>query len=286
MTTESVTPELLRGWPLPEVDGSKHARGTVVVLGGAASVPGAVALAGLAALRVGAGRVQLGVAESVAPAVAASFPEAAVFGLPQDTKGSVLGADAVEAVAGACASADAVLVGPGLDDSEQAAALVDALLREVPGEVPLVVDAFALGALPECRDMLDKHTGERVLTPNEGELERLLGRSCEGGVDDVLEAARTYGAAVSATAAVAEPRGTSWRVAVGHPGLATAGSGDVLAGLVAGLLARGATGAQAAVWATYLHSMAGERLASDVGRVGFLARELVDLVPGMLTELE
>src|SRR4051794_30249551 len=122
---ELVTPELLRDWALPHPGDSKQARGRVVVVGGAAGTPGGVALAGLAALRVGAGRVQLAVAESVAPSLAASFPEAGVIGLPETDTGSVAGRGAATACAEAVGDADAVLIGPGLDDANEAAALLD-----------------------------------------------------------------------------------------------------------------------------------------------------------------
>jgi ADP-dependent NAD(P)H-hydrate dehydratase len=282
---ELVTPELLRGWPLAEAGESKSARGDVVVIGGAAGTPGGVALAGLAALRVGAGRVKLGVAASVAPALAASFPEAGVIALPETDQGSVSGAAAADACADAVAGADAVLVGPGLDDSDEAAALVAALLPECRSA--LVLDAYALGVLRDLRDQVADRWPPAVLTPNLDELGRLLGREPdEESLDsDVAEAAAEYGSCVTAHASIADPDGRRWRVPAGHAGLATAGSGDVLAGLVVGLLARGVDPAQAACWGTYLHSEAGERLASSVGGLGFLARELVDQVPPVLAEL-
>lgn len=283
-TSESVTPQLLREWALPDTGASKYARGDVVVLGGAAGTPGAVSLAGLAALRVGAGRVQLGVAESVAPALAAAFPEAGVIALPQTSSGSIDGRGAAEVGAEAIQDAHAVLLGPGLDDGHEAELLLAGLLPELPEGSALVLDAFALGALPACREALAAHSGPRALTPNPRELELLVERDDVDEDDGVLVAAQRFGAAVTCQAAIGDGD-RSWRVPVGHPGLATAGSGDVLAGLVTGLLARGASQAQAACWATHLHSVAGERLASQVGRVGFLARELVDLVPGLLTEL-
>ena len=124
-----------------------------------------------------------------------------------------------------------------------------------------------------------------MLTPNSDELGRLLERDVEPTHDDVVDAARRYSSCVTAQTMIADPDGQRWRVPSGHPGLATAGSGDVLAGLVVGLLARSAEPAQAACWGTYLHSMAGERLASRIGEVGFLARELVDQVPAVLAEL-
>jgi hydroxyethylthiazole kinase-like uncharacterized protein yjeF len=282
---ELVTPELLRGWPLPDPASSKKARGQVIVIGGAARTPGGVALAGLAALRVGAGHVQLGVAASVAPSLAGTFPEAGVIALPHTDSGTILGAPAAEACAEAVAGADAVLVGPGLDDAEEAAAMLEALLPHIDEESALVLDAYSLGVLPGFKEALAGRATPAVLTPNGDELGRLLERDVEPEHDDVVAAAREYSSCVTAQAMISDPDGRRWRVPSGHPGLATAGSGDVLAGLVVGLLARKADPAQAAAWGTYLHSMAGERLASRVGDVGFRARELVDEVPAVLAEL-
>lgn len=282
---EPVTPELLRDWPLPDPAGSKKARGQLVVIGGAGRTPGGVALAGLAALRVGAGHVQLAVAASVAPALAASFPEVGVLPLPHDDSGTVLGREAAEVCAEAVAGADAVLVGPGLDDPGQAEALLRGLLPHLDDDAALALDAFALGVLPALREQVRGRSVAPVLTPNADELGRLLERDCEGEPADLREAAHSFRAVVSASGVVADHEDGLWRVPSGHPGLATAGSGDVLAGLVGGLLARQADPARAACWATYLHSTAGERLASSVGGLGFLARELVDQVPPVLAEL-
>lgn len=285
LSPELVTPELLRGWGLPDPAGSKKARGQVVIIGGAGRTPGGVALAGLAALRVGAGHVQLAVAESVAPALAAAFPEAGMIPLPQDPSGTVLGGPAAELCAEPASGADAVLVGPGLDDAIETEELLRGLLPELGDSVALTLDAYAIGVLPPIREVLRTRHVPPVLTPNADELGRLLDRDCEGEVDDVREAAAAYASCVTAGAIIADPQGAVWRVPSGHPGLATAGSGDVLAGLVVGLVARGAEPAQAACWGTYLHSTAGERLASAIGGLGFLARELVDQVPPVLAEL-
>jgi ADP-dependent NAD(P)H-hydrate dehydratase len=282
---ELVTPELLRDWPLPDPASSKRARGQVVVIGGAARTPGGAALAGLAALRVGAGHVQLGVAASVAASLAVSFPESGVIGLAETPGGSIRGSAAAERCAEAVAGADAVLLGPGLDDAEEAADLLRDLLPHVADDAALVLDAYVLGILPDFRDLLAGRTVRPVLTPNADELGRLLERDCEPDLDDVAEAADRFSSCVTAQGMIADAGGGTWRVPSGHPGLATAGSGDVLAGLVAGLVARSGEPAQAACWATYLHSTAGERLASSIGRVGFLARELVGQVPLVLAEL-
>jgi ADP-dependent NAD(P)H-hydrate dehydratase len=249
---EVLTPRLLRSWPLPaHRDGEdKHARGTVLVVGGSAATPGAVLLAGLAALRVGAGRLQIVTVPETAVALGVALPEALVVG--SDDLGSC-----------SLAQADAVLVGPGLDDPGP---VLKGLLPRLEGR-QLVVDAKALtvleGALPGG-----------VLTPNMGELHALGG---EGEAPELpARVSRERQAVVATHGWVAAPDGRLWRNASGGVGLGTSGSGDVLAGAVIGLLARGADPAQAACWGEYLHSAAGDRLAAAQGRVGFLARELLD----------
>ena len=119
-----------------------------MVVGGAAGSPGGVALAGLAALRVGAGHVQLALAASVAPAMAAAFPEAGFIALTEAAGGSVDGSAAADALRDVVRSADAVLIGPGLDDAEEAADLVRGLLPALGEETRLVLDAYAIGVLP------------------------------------------------------------------------------------------------------------------------------------------
>lgn len=280
-----VTPRLLREWPLPAAGSSKYQRGRVLVVGGAAATPGAVQLAGLAALRVGAGRLTLAVAGPVAAALAVATPEAGVVGLASNGRGSVLGDD-VGQLAPELERADAVVLGPGLDDPELTAALVRAVLPLLGEETRLVLDAFALGALPDLPPLDAGRGALTVLTPNEGEAERLLGRGLGDDVAaDVAEIARRYATVVACRDLVLTPSGRCWRVGTGHSGLATSGSGDALAGALGGLLARGADPAQAACWAKYLHAAAGERLAARIGRVGFLAREVLDELPRVLSEL-
>ncbi len=281
---EVVTPALLRDWALPEAAGSKHSRGRVLVVGGAAKTPGAAMLAGLAALRVGAGHLQLAVAGSVAGQVAVAIPESGVIGLAENTAGSVRGASARQ-IADQLSSSSAVLVGSGLDDADETAELLRELPPLVGEEATVVLDAYSLGVLAELTDVRTALAGRWVLTPNEDEAARLLGRDCDDLSADVLEIAEAYDAVVSCRGFVADQHGQRWQIAAGHAGLATSGSGDVLAGCVTGLLARGATAAQAACWATHLHSSAGDRLAGRVGPLGFLGRELLDELPPLLLEL-
>jgi ADP-dependent NAD(P)H-hydrate dehydratase len=165
------------------------------------------------------------------------------------------------------------------------------VLRQVLGaaeDTSLVLDAFTLGVLADF-DAADRIRGRSVLTPNSAEASRLLAADDiddRDGLAVAVEIAERYGAAVSYQSYVADSDGRRWTVPVGHAGLGTSGSGDVLAGAAGGLLARGADPAQAACWATYLHSTAGDRLAARVGRLGFLARELVDQLPFVIVETE
>ena len=279
-----VTPALLRDWPLPSPSESKYSRGQVLVVGGAARTPGAAQLTGLAALRVGAGHLTLAVAESAAVALAVATPEAGVIGLPQTADGAVRGDD-LSAISDSLSSADVVVIGPGLDDAEHTKDLLQQAIPQLGEETWLVLDAYALGVLPGLTDVAERMRGRLVLTPNQEEASRLLDREIDLSEDDVLEIARKYQAVVSCRSLVADQQGDGWRIGSGHSGLATSGSGDVLAGAVAGLLARGAEPAQAACWASHVHAAAGDRLAVSVGSLGFLASELLAELPRVLVEL-
>lgn len=285
----ALTPNLLRGWPLPPRTGGKDARGGVLVVGGARRTPGAAALAGTAALRVGAGRLTLAVAGSVATALAVATPEAGVLGLPETAAGSPTGAPAPH-LADEIARADVVVLGPGLDEPDGSAALVrlvlDALAEDDPaGGTAVLLDAFALGVLPLLGDTVRLPEGRTVLTPNTTEAARLLGAEEVDPDDAAARVAARWGAVVSCAGRIAHPDGRLWASATGDTGLGTSGSGDVLAGTVAGLLAGGASPEQAACWGTAVHGAAGDRLAARVGPLGYLARELADEVPAVLVEI-
>lgn len=275
---EVVTPRLLRSWTLPQVDdgGDKHTRGTVLAVGGAVTTPGALLLTGLAALRVGAGKLQMLTVEATAVALAVAVPEAMVVGV------GGLGAESADEVASRAESVTALVVGPGLLDEEPAADLLQGVLPRLEG-TPVLLDGQALRAL--ARDPSLLRGVAAVLTPNSSELAHLLGGDELAGREAAEQAARRYDAVVCAPGWVAAPDGRVWCVEAGGIGLGTSGSGDVLAGLVGGVLARGAEPAQAAVWGQYLHAAAGDLLTARIGRVGFLARELLDEVPLVLGQL-
>ena len=282
----AVTPALLRDWGLPDGGDSKYARGQVLVVGGAARSPGAAILAGVAALRVGAGRLTLAVARSVATQVAVAVAESGVVALDETDDGHLDGRGVGDALAADLRKANAVLIGPGLDDVDAAADLVETLAGEVPEQAVTVLDAFALGALSRSSAVRDKFAGALVLTPNKDEAARLLGRDIRELVPDIAEIARRYRAVVSCYGCVADPEGALWQIGTGASGLGTSGSGDVLSGAVAGFCARGVQPHRAAVWASYAHAVAGDRLAVQVGPMGYLAGELLGELPRVLVEVD
>lgn len=275
---------LLRGWPLPEPGGSKRSRGEVVVVGGARRSPGAALLAGRAALRVGAGRLTLAIGDSVAVQAAVAFPECGVVPLEEAAGGSVRGRS-IDSAAHDLAAADAILLGPGLDDIDETRRMLRRLDALIERETTVVLDAYALGALAGS-PRRGPGRGRRILTPNKEEAAVLLGRPLRDEEADLVTIARRYGAVVTCHGVVADSDGRLFRLEEGGPGLGTSGSGDALAGAVAGLAARGCAPVQAAVWGTYLHMQAGRSLARAVAPLGFLAGEIVDRLPAELAAAE
>ena len=281
-----VTTTTLREWPLPDPESSeKHSRGVVLIIAGSSHTPGAALLAAEAALRAGCGKVQIATAGSVAAQVGALVPEAAVYGF-DETSGGNLPVECAARLAELADGADATLVGPGFADPDESAALVGALLPRVHG--PVVLDALATAYVNDHRELTEV-TGPCVLTMNPSELGHVLDRDPSELAPDqvaaVAELADTSGSVVllgGDTKLVAASGRPTYAVTAGSAGLATSGSGDVQAGLVAGLLARGAEPAQAAVWGAWLHASAGDRLADKVGTLGFRAGELPAEVPALL----
>ena len=288
-----VTAARLRRWPLPQPDedADKEARGRVLVVGGTRETPGGVLLAATAALRAGAGKLQMAVGSSVALPLALAVPEGRVFALAESAHGEIA-PEAAAAIAERAAHAQAVLIGPGMIDEATAVPLVRAVVPRL-GVGTLVLDAAALACLAADPAVVRGLAGRAILTPHAGEMAHVLGVDAATVRGDPLGTARRVAADWQAVVVlkgavthVAAPCGGTYRNRAGNVGLATSGSGDTLAGIVAGLAARGATPLQAAVWGVYLHGRAGDRLARRVGPLGFLARELLAEVPALLATVE
>lgn len=281
----AIDEDFLRAHPLPAHDGEvdKDARGRVLVVGGSREVPGGVLLASVAALRAGAGKLQIATVASVAPGLALAVPEALVIALPETGEGGIDPAGAAGILAGRLDRCDALLIGPGM--TGDAAGLAERLAA-IDCSAGLVIDA---GALACPHGALARRQGMAVLTPHAGEMAQLLGKERDAVLDDpetaVREAAACTGSVVAlkgSNTVIATPDGALYRYTAGGVGLATSGSGDTLAGIVTGLVARGAPPLEAMAWGVWLHGEAGARLARSYGRVGFLARELLAEVPRVM----
>ena len=280
--------ELLRGWalPSPDAEGDKESRGQVLVIAGSREMPGAALLAARAALRAGAGKLSMAVPQSVSQGIALRLPEARVVALPETDAGGLAphGAELLEALA---QRTSAVLAGPGMLDAASVPDFLAAALAHVPQAV-VVLDALAMEAVGSGRGF----SQPIVLTPHAGEMAGLTGIDKETIAADPARhadaGARRWGALVvlkGSTTCIAAADGRAWRHHCRVPGLATSGSGDVLAGALAGLAAQGASPEQAAAWAVAAHARAGTHLAARHGTLGYLASEICDALPGALREL-
>jgi NAD(P)H-hydrate epimerase len=265
-------------------DASKRDYGRVVVVGGGAGMAGAPALTALAALRSGAGLVEL-VAPEGAAAIAAAFdPCVMVRAAPAAADGG-FSAAARDPILARAALADVVAVGPGIGRSDAVRDIVLHLWRELPQ--PAVFDADALWALSQSPAAdRRRHAGPRVITPHAGEMLRLLGRPPDAPAardrETLERAAADMAAALGAVVVLKGPdtfvvdAHFQARNATGNPGMATAGTGDVLTGVTAALLAQGLEPFAAARLAAWVHGRAGDAAAVDLGQVSMTARDLLD----------
>ena len=273
----------LKAHPLPPVvDGDKESKGRILIVAGSRAVPGAALLAASAAMRAGAGKLRIATVESAATPIGVAMPEAMVIALPEAADGG-FAPSAARQVAELADEVDAVVAGPGVKRNHCCGKMAQALLET---DAALAFDVALLEMLGPPRT---ERRSPPVLLPNAGELGALL--DCdEGEIErDPLgcgrRAAERYRAIVlvkGVTSHVVTPDGDSWTYGGGARGLGVSGSGDVLAGILGGLLARGAEPLNALLWAVWLHGEAGARLARKVGPIGFLAREIAGEIPALL----
>lgn len=292
MNEAMLTEDVLRTHPLPmpTAAGSKQHRGQVLIVGGSRQVPGAALLAGVSALRSGAGILQIATVESAAVALAVAIPESMVLGVNENDDGSIDPARC-EALIEVGAQADAILIGPGMTGTCAVRDLTLRLLQSVE-RAKFVLDARACSSAGHFAGVLREHQERIVLTPHAGEMAAFLNIDRAKVESDMLGAGRRAAQQTGATIAmkgaetyVIDPRGHSWLFQGGSIALATSGSGDTLAGIIAGLLARGADVTQATLWGVYMHAKAGERLSAKHGPLGALAREIPNEIPSLMCQL-
>jgi ADP-dependent NAD(P)H-hydrate dehydratase / NAD(P)H-hydrate epimerase len=281
-----VAPLLQRRMP----DAHKGDFGHVLLIAGSRGKTGAAALAGRAALQAGAGLVTVATAESALPMIAASMPELMTEALPETDTGSIstraFDYGLLEKIA---AGKTLLAIGPGLSQHPDTVAFVRRVMREFPG--PMVLDADALNALAGATELLDGRDRVMVITPHPGEMARLAGVANSDVQSRRVETARAmamghhiYVVLKGHGTLIAEPGGQVFVCTTGNPGMATAGMGDTLTGIMAAFLAQfaGHPPAQVISAAVYLHGLAGDLAAAELGEIPVIASDIMRFFPPAL----
>ena len=275
--------------PARPKDAHKGTFGTAIVLAGSLGLTGAAYLASTAAARTGAGLVRLLVAQTIYPILAAKCTEVMATPVPEVAPGAV-GHAAYDSILRQLAAAEAGIIGPGLGRDSSTWRLVVDLAQHAA--CPLVIDADGLNALADAQRVKGKLGKIRVLTPHPGELARLTGKTADAINADrpaaARRAAKEWGAVVvlkGARTVVAHPDGRVSEDPHEVPALASGGTGDVLSGIIGGLMAQGSDPFAAAVTGVYVHAAAGRRISDRLGDSGLLARDLLSEIPLVMNVL-
>jgi NAD(P)H-hydrate epimerase len=270
-------------------DAHKYSAGKVLVIAGSRSFTGAPLMTAQSALRSGAGAVVLAFPASIHQALARRLTEVIMLPVVETPAGSI-GLGALPALREKGAWADAVALGPGLSRDEETMEFVRELLRTV--DKPFVVDADALFALKGHTSILRKRTAPVILTPHTGEFAALAGGDAADAerfrVTAARDAARRFASVVvlkGAPTVTAEPGGAAYVNSTGNPGMATIGSGDVLTGLVAGIMAQGTAPDRAAYAGVFVHGLAGDLAADRFGIRSLIATDIAGFIPTALSRL-
>lgn len=286
-----ITDQLVRGW-WPKRTGNEHKGnfGRVLVIAGSRGMSGAAVLASQAAARSGAGLVTLGVPTGIHDIAESKLTEVMTFPLPQTDRG-IISKSALESILSRASNSDVLALGPGLGTGEDVTDLIKEILLHI--KIPCVLDADALNALAGKTELFAAVQPDLVLTPHPGEMARLTGRTIPQIQNNRLGVAATkatqWGAVVvlkGAGTVVAGPDGSIYINNTGNPGMAAGGSGDVLTGIIAGLLAQGMQALPAAAAGVYLHGLAGDAAARDKGMASLLAGDLLEHLPSVLKTVE
>lgn len=291
LSSQRGTEGLPEGFRLPDRprDGHKGTFGTVVVLAGSQGFTGAAYLASMGAARAGAGIVRLLVAQSIYPILAEKCTEVVVGPVPEISPG-IVGHAALSGTLRGFAGADAGVIGPGIGRDASTRRLIEDLVPRVAA--PLVLDADALNLLSEHRSILPRLSPEIVLTPHPAEFGRLSGLETSAVQQDRRGIASRFAKAWNkvvvlkgAGTVIAAPDGRVTLNPVSTPALASGGTGDVLAGLIGGLMAQKLPPFEAAVTGVHLHSLAGMDLEVSLGQAGVLASDLLLQIPRVMERL-
>lgn len=267
---------------LPDRDPWAHKGdfGKLLLLCGSRGYTGAAALAAMGALRSGAGLVDLGVPECIYAIEAAKLLEPVIFPLP-DQDGT-LSEKAVKSILERLAAADAVLIGPGLGQSDGTVAAVETVLTNFKG--PVVVDADGINVLSKHKDILRGRTAPTILTPHDGEFRRLDGVLSGNRTEAAAELAKDLGVIMllKGHETIITDGEICYINCTGNPGMAVGGSGDVLSGIIVSLLGQGIAPIHAAACAAWLHGRAGDICAEKIGQYGMLPSDMLEVLPRLM----
>jgi hydroxyethylthiazole kinase-like uncharacterized protein yjeF len=281
----TITLDFLRSIPLRSwnSDASKADYGKLLIVGGSRRLAGAVLLSARAALRTGCGTVRVAVPESVAVPLMAACPELMIIPLPETPEGTIA-LSALQVLEAQWKPCDVAVIGPGLDEHEETSQMAREFVQNCP--LPCVVDASAIEAASTCR--LTEETA-RVFTPHDGEAKGLI-ENYE--IENREQMAQEWASEKGATLAlkgretiIASPDGRAARNVSGTRGMGTAGSGDVLTGVIGALLAQGHDAFTAATYGVHLHALAGERASQVLGDDGMMASDFGERIPFVLREM-
>jgi len=273
--------------PRPSADVHKNQRGRVLVVAGSGTYPGAAILAARGAARAGAGYVTLAVPEAIVGMAQGHLVSIPVVGVPSGRTGAFLSA-ALERLLLLARDFDVVVIGPGMTLADGAVVTARGLVKRLP--IPIVVDADALNALVDARGILDARTAPTVLTPHPGELGRLLSATTADVQRDRISSSAEMATAMHAVVlkgagTVTSGDGRQVINTSGTPALATAGTGDVLAGVIGALLANGLDPLHAGALGAYVHGRAGEAAASVLTPLCVTAEDVVEHLPTAFGEI-
>lgn len=267
-----------------KADSHKGDYGHILILAGSSRFSGAALLCAEAALRAGAGLITLGIPKSINPAVIKNKPKE-VMSLPlPETKEGALSLRAFSKIGAFLKKADVLIIGPGLGTDKTTSALVRKIIKKI--NLPAVIDADALNALNNHLEVLKNHKGQLILTPHQMEMSRLF-RVKPGLIKKNRKLiAKKYAKYYNSTIIlkghntfVTDGSGKCYINKTGNPGMATAGSGDVLSGIAGAFLAQGLSVFSAAKYATYIHGLAGDITARDKTQMGLIASDIIDRIP-------
>ena len=280
---------LKKSMPSRSPEAHKGQSGHMLILAGAPGKTGAAALTAMAAMRTGAGLVTLGIPSGLHQVIEPMLTETMTVGLPQ-TESGALDASAADPVSALIEGKRCLAVGPGVGSDPSTGQLVRHVIETSP--VPVVVDADGLNLIARDPAVLARRKAPIVLTPHPGEMSRLCGCATGDIQRDRIGQARAFAqrhqvylVLKGAGTVVAQPDGTVFVNATGNPGMAAGGMGDVLTGLIAGLIAQGLDTAAAARTGVYLHGWAADRLSVTRGPVGYLASEVIEALPEAINAL-